>query len=431
MLHLCFPRLQPLIHALIDQFNVKLDSFTNTNDGENSYYFLNGKYFSAKGLLYGTVQRLYKCIPGYANKTQSILKEIYEIFGMSTEGPKSTSIKDADGKLANPSDILWSKVMHEDLVRACREEQSLERFLRKRVQQLGYPEELVALWSVVELVRAFLPGSFYQWVEDGFDEYERKPLARVFGLGFSEVVNGTSVLPETIFRNITNQSAAKNAKILYNKKVTKVSITKDKKVEVVYADGNQTFDRVILTAPPRPVSFIKFSPPLEYAKTYALNSFHYMNGVKVQIAFTKPFWAFPNKAPIIPFNTTSENGGSGITDLPTRTTYYPSHASHGNVILASYTWEDDANRLTSLPDEEVIQQALNDLTEIHGDVVRETYKEGVVGKWLLDSEAGGAFAWAYPYQMQTMKEPLRKSHGDSIHFAGEYTAKVGCTITNL
>ena len=42
---------QPLIHSLINQFNVKLDYFTNTNDGENSYFFLNGKYFSAKGRL--------------------------------------------------------------------------------------------------------------------------------------------------------------------------------------------------------------------------------------------------------------------------------------------------------------------------------------------------------------------------------------------
>jgi len=397
---------QPLIHSLINQFNVKLDYFTNTNDGENSYFFLNGKYFSAKG---------------YSNKTQDILREIYEIFGM-------TGIKDKDGNLVNPSDILWDKVMHEDLVKACSEEESLERFLRTQLKKLGYPQELVPLWSVIEIARAFLPGSFYQWVEDGFEEYERKP--RVFGLGFSEVVNGTQVLPDTIFKNITNQAEKKNAEIEYNKKVVKVVIKDDQKVELEYKDstseisaGKKTFDKVIMTPTPRAVSFIKFSPPLEYAKTYALNSFHYMNSVKVQLAFTKPFWAYPNKAPIIPFNTSSENGGSGITDLPIRNTYYPSHSYHGNAILASYTWEDDANRLSSLSDQEVIEQSLNDLVEIHGEVVRETFKEGVVKKWLVDSEAGGAFAWAYPYQIQTMKESLMKDHLGKVFFAGEYTSK--------
>lgn len=398
---------QPLIHALINQFDVKLDSFTNTNDGANSYYFLNNTYFSAKG---------------YSNKTQDILKEIYTMFDMKTEGPMSKSIKDEEGKLLNPSDILWDKVMHEDIVKACREEESLERFLRKQLEKLAYPQELVSLWSVIELARAFLHGSFYQWVEDGNEVYEAK--ARVFGLGYSEIVNGTQVLPETIFKNITNQPEKKNAEIEYNKKVVKVVINEEQKVELEYADNsNQTFDKVIMTPTPRVVSFIKFSPPLDYAKTYALNSFHYMNSVKVQLAFTKPFWAFPNKAPVIPFNTTAENGGSGITDLPIRNTYYPSHSYHGNAILASYTWEDDANRLTSLSENEAIEQSLNDLVEIHGNVVRECFKEGVVKKWLVDSETGGAFAWAYPYQIQTMKEPLMRSHLDTVFFAGECTAK--------
>ena len=107
-----------------------------------------------------------------------------------------------------------------------------------------------------------------------------------------------------------------------------------------------------------------------------------------------------------------------------RTMYYPSHSYHGNAILASYTWEDDANRMTMMTDEQVIEQCLSDLVEVHGDVVRETYREGIVKKWLTDSEAGGAFAWAYPYQIQTMKAPLQASHGDRVYFAGEYTSKV-------
>ena len=304
--------------------------------------------------------------------------------------------------------------------------------MRAQLKKQGYPQELVSLWSVVEIARAFLHGSFYQWVEDGFESFERKPNARVFGLGYSEIRNGTWTLPDTIFKNITNREESdRNADIAFNKKIVKVSIKKGENVEIEYKDTqNQkleknTYDKVILTAPARPASLIKFSPPLAYNKTYALNSFHTMNSVKVHLVFSKPFWAYPNKAPIIPFNTSSVNGGSGVTDLPSRTSYYPSHPSHGPKILASYTWEDDANRLSSLPDEEVIQQCLGDLVEVHGEVARETFREGVVKKWAEDSEVGGAFSWAYPYQIQTMKQALMEQHGDSVFFAGEYTAKVG------
>lgn len=404
-------RYQPLIHALCDKYEVERQSFTNTNDGENSFYFVNGTYFSAKG---------------YANRTEGVLKEIYDIFGIATKGAKGDKLRDMEGNLVNPSDLLWDEVMHEDLVRACHQEESLERFLRKKLDSLGYPQELVSLWSVVELVRAFLAGSFYQWVEDGFEEWERKP--KIFGQDFSEIVNGTETLTQTIFQNITNQETLENVQIRFNTKVAKVLVNQNNTVGLEYKTREDTnedlFDRVILTTTPRAASFIKFEPRLDYAKTYALNSFHYMNAVKVQLAFTSPFWSLPNKAPVIPFESSSvANGGSGITDLPIRTMYYPSHPSHGNVILASYTWEDDANRLTALTDAEVIEQAVSDLVEIHGPVVRDTFKEGAVKKWVNDEQAGGAFAWALPWQMQTMKEDLMSSHGEKVFFAGEYTAK--------
>ena len=97
------------------------------------------------------------------------------------------------------------------------------------------------------------------------------------------------------------------------------------------------------------------------------------------------------------------NRGSGVTDLSSRNIFYPAHSNHGNTILASYTWEDDANRMTMMTEEQLIEQCLEDLVGIHGDVARETFKEGIVKKWVTDSEAGGAFAWAYPYQIQTME----------------------------
>jgi hypothetical protein len=40
---------QPLTHHIIKQFGCKLNTFTNTGEGQASYINVNGKYFSAEG----------------------------------------------------------------------------------------------------------------------------------------------------------------------------------------------------------------------------------------------------------------------------------------------------------------------------------------------------------------------------------------------
>ena len=142
------------------------------------------------------------------------------------------------------------------------------------------------------------------------------------------------------------------------------------------------FDEVILTQTSRDVSSMKFNPCLPYNKTYALNSFHFMHSVKVFLAFNIPFWANDTKIPAIPFDSsTTMNGGSGITDLPIRNIYYPSHPFHGYSIL-----------------------------EIHREMANTTYKEGKIIKWMEEDWTAGAFAWAYPGQIHAIEPALRESH---------------------
>ena len=82
--------------------------------------------------------------------------------------------------------------------------------------------------------------------------------------GFSEIVNGTETLTQTIFRNITNQETLENVQIRFNTKVAKVVVNQNNTVGLEYKtreDSNKDlFDRVILTTTPRAASFIKFEP---------------------------------------------------------------------------------------------------------------------------------------------------------------------------
>ena len=121
----------------------------------------------------------------------------------------------------------------------------------------------------MERARTYLHGSLYQWVEDGYETYERK--ARAFGLQYTEIVNGSEVPPQTILRNIT-QHLTRSANVDYNKKVLKVTDL-GSTIELEYKNTNSQyyntkhFDNVVVTVTSPAVSLVKFSPPLDYAKT--------------------------------------------------------------------------------------------------------------------------------------------------------------------
>ena len=145
-------------------------------------------------------------------------------------------------------------------------------------------------------------------------------------------------------------------------------------VNLYYNESFVQFDKVVMTQTSTALSLMEFSPPLPYKKTFALDSFNYMNSVKVFLAFHDAFWAKDNKIPKINFNSTTEvNSGSDITDFPCRVIYYPSHPFHGFSLLASYVnvWDKDADKLTAFKDDDLIDLILGNLVEIHGDVARE------------------------------------------------------------
>ena len=128
------------------------------------------------------------------------------------------------------------------------------------------------MWSVTELLRAYLPDSFYLYVTSTPE--------LLHGKGFTEIVNGTSQLPNTIIRNITENAKSHTAGRTH--------------LQMRMQNGTRRpaeFDSVAFTIPARQVSLVDFYPGLECAKKYALDSFHYMTSVKVFLSFSSTFWA--------------------------------------------------------------------------------------------------------------------------------------------
>jgi monoamine oxidase len=114
-------------------------------------------------------------------------------------------------------------------------------------------------------------------------------------------------------------------------------------------------------------------------------------------------------------------GGTTTTDLPIRRLVYPSHSDpeeRRGVLLASYTWGQDAIRWAALPEEDRITLALKDVAKIHPQVLEE-YEGGASHAWHSDPWAGGAFALFAPGQEAALHSDALRPEG-RVYFAGEH-----------
>uniref|UniRef100_A0A8C3HQ91 Amine oxidase n=1 Tax=Chrysemys picta bellii TaxID=8478 RepID=A0A8C3HQ91_CHRPI len=209
--------------------------------------------------------------------------------------------------------------------------------------------------------------------------------------------------------------------IQFHSPVVKI-LTKGDQVRVFYRRANTlvplsvTADYVLVTTTAKAARLIKFSPPLSPLKTHALRSIHYSKDVKIALACTKKFW-----------EKDGIHGGRSITDRPSRFIYYPSHnfPSGLGVILASYTWGDDAEIFISLSDEKCVDVVLEDLAEIHQvpkDYIRSVCNKYVIKKWGLDRYSMGSYVSFTQYQYVDYSKALFQNEG-RIHFSGELTAQ--------
>jgi monoamine oxidase len=113
-------------------------------------------------------------------------------------------------------------------------------------------------------------------------------------------------------------------------------------------------------------------------------------------------------------------GGATCTDLSIRRMNYPTPdpTTTRGVLLASYTWGQDALRWGSLDDESRLEQALDDVERIH-PWIREEYEVGASHAWYDDRWAGGAFALFDPGQQSELQATIVAPEGRLL-FAGEH-----------
>jgi monoamine oxidase len=180
--------------------------------------------------------------------------------------------------------------------------------------------------------------------------------------------------------------------------------------------GETCGDYLVLTAPfPVLATSIEVDPPFSVGKRRAIQNLHYLSSAKVFLQSRERFWEPP-----VPGAATA--AGSTITDLALRAAYFPLEPFAGttrSLILASYTWEEDAERWYSLAPDERITVAARQLAEIF-PAFRDQCESGASIAWHQEPFARGAFVQFTPGQMEMYEDIIRPE--GRIHIAGEHAS---------
>lgn len=188
-------------------------------------------------------------------------------------------------------------------------------------------------------------------------------------------------------------------------------------------DSTQTIDAdyAVVAIPLSAIRFCEFEPALSYAKRRAVTATHQDAATKVLLEFKTRFWEQGERG---------FRGGGCVSDNPNRFTYFPSHVDSpdggdqpaGGVVLASYTWSDDAMRWDSLTHDERLDHALRGMSDLFGTdtVLREFTGVGLSQSWMQAHYALGEAAIPMPSQLTELHQATRTVEG-RVHFAGDHT----------
>ncbi|MFF4187672.1 flavin monoamine oxidase family protein [Streptomyces sp. NPDC001691] len=239
-----------------------------------------------------------------------------------------------------------------------------------------------------------------------------------------------------------------------------------------------TADLAVITVPFSGLRHIQVAPLMSYGKRRAVTELHYDSATKVVLEFSRRWWEFTEDdwkrelATIAPrlydsyrtgrapddgsllgrhdsvtgerlsdnqrayyaaYRSASRDqpgpvaslGGGSVSDNPNRFTFNPSHpvpGSQGGVVLASYTWADDAMRWDAFDDEARYPHALAGLQEIYGQRIEVFYTgAGRTQSWARDPYAYGEASVLLPGQHTELFHNIATPEGP-LHFAGDHTS---------
>ncbi|MGC4377623.1 flavin monoamine oxidase family protein [Fictibacillus sp. Mic-4] len=229
---------------------------------------------------------------------------------------------------------------------------------------------------------------------------------------FYELTDGMDRLPHAFLPQLKED-------IRFRQWMTK--IVQDQTSVTIYTNDQKTSqnftitsDLAIVTIPFSLMRFVQIQPyqSFSYFKRKAIRELNYMASTKIGLQFKSRFW-----------EKYGQYGGKSITDLPIRFSYYPSvgiGSSGPAIVIASYTWADEALTWEGLSNDERVRHALQNMAQLFGDQVYKEFETGTSFSWTGNPYSCGGFTAFEPGQETELYPYIALPEG-RVHFAGEHT----------
>jgi monoamine oxidase len=307
--------------------------------------------------------------------------------GRSADALWEEATRDIRDLLGREGDAGWDEIVRRF------DQYSLYEFLKVR----GFSEGAIEYYAVMNFVEADMHNAVV--------EILREDLGGAF-VDMQEIVGGMDRLPTAFFHELGG-SVRLGAQVF--------AIDQDARTVTVHYKTESgrftaTGDYAICTLPFPVLRTVEVMKPLSREKQRAIRQLNYHASTKILFQVRRRRWETEDGI----------FGGGTVTDLPIRRMNYPTPdpSTTRGVLLASYTWGQDALQWGAMDDETRLEEALDDVSRIH-PWIREEFEVGASHAWYGDRWARGAFALFEPEQQSQLQGAIVRPEG-RIHFAGEH-----------
>ena len=252
--------------------------------------------------------------------------------------------------------------------------------------------------------------------------------------GMQQMKEGMEQIPNAFIDPALGKLSLKD-NIRYGAKVTGVNYHPDAgagaAVEVVYMTRSglrytERGDYVVFTIPFTAMRLLKLNVPFTVAKSNAIRELRYVEVTKILLQFRQRWWE-----PLLEGLGQGRDGGL-VTDLPIRYAMFPDanssqfcNGEQRGVIMASYTFQQDATVSGAMSVDQSVQLAADNLATIFGDaVVYDNLEVSTSQVWSADSYSGGsAFCYFGPMQKTRLYGTmLAPEWSGRAYFGGEHAS---------
>jgi len=307
--------------------------------------------------------------------------------GRSADDLWATAIADIRELLEQEGEGAWEAIVAEF------DQYSLYDFLKMR----GFSEGAIEFYAVMNFVEADMNNAVVEVLrEDLGGAYE----------DMQQIVGGMDALPNSMYQAVSER--VRFGAEAHAIEQDQSSVTIHYKTEAGRYTANA--DYAICTVPFSVLRTIEVLTPFSREKQRAIRQLNYHASTKVLFQVRSRFWE--EEDGIV--------GGATVTDLPIRRINYPGSdpSTTRGILLASYTWGQDALQWGAMDEETRLEEAIQDVAQIHPRI-RDEFEVGASYAWYSDRWARGAFALFTPEQQSSLQEAITRPEG-RIHFAGEH-----------